>query len=424
MRAPLALACLLLFFGCSDSSPDAPEPEPKTIVVRSDGSGDQPNIQAAIDAASNGDEIVLADTLFTGDGNRDLDFHGKEIVIRSQSDDPWKCTIDCEGTVAEPHRAFRFHTRENRKSIVRGITIKNGYTPDAGGAVRCERKTSPLFKNVIFRSNASMAVFVTAASPLFDLCLFWDNPAGAVTCSDSSTVKFTGSNFANNQLQGSGAAMAVLNSAAEIVSCRIGDNMATVGGGAIFAAGNSDVRAKLTLTGCDFAWNSAGSHGGALHTVRTDLNMDRCEFLSNSAVAAGGAIYLDSETRGTIANSLFTRSNQDAEGAALTWGFQSTLAVENSIVVNGLTPVTCNAVGASPRFICSDIYPADAWTGCIEDQLTQDGNFSADPRFCDSALADFTVTADSPCAPTGPCGQVGPNGVGCETPFLVKQRRR
>jgi hypothetical protein len=263
-------------------------------------------------------------------------------------------------------------------------------------------------------------VFVTAASPLFDQCFFSENPAGAVTCSDSSTVKFTGSTFGDNQVQGSGAAIAVLNSVAEIVGCAFDNNTATVGGGSVFSAGNSDVRGKLTLTRCRFTMSSAGNHGGALHTVRTDLNMDACEFITNQAVAHGGGAFLDSETRGTIANSLFA-NNQAPDGAALMWGFQSTPTVENSIVVSndGGIPVACNAVGATPRFICSDIYGNETgdWAGCIEDQLTQDGNFSANPLFCDVALGDFSVSADSPCAPTGPCGQVGPRGVGCDNPF-------
>ncbi|MCK4414565.1 MAG: hypothetical protein KAY32_13585 [Candidatus Eisenbacteria sp.] len=44
----------------------------ETYLVLPDGTGDFPTIQAAIDAALDGDEILLADGTFTGDGNRDL----------------------------------------------------------------------------------------------------------------------------------------------------------------------------------------------------------------------------------------------------------------------------------------------------------------------------------------------------------------
>jgi hypothetical protein len=389
--------------------------------VRADGSGDQPDIQTAINTAADGDEIVLADGRFAGDGNRDLDFRGKEITIRSQSGDPLQCIIDCEGSVAEPHRAFRFHTGETRASVVRGITIENGHTPDEGGAVRCERKTAPTFRNVNFVANDSRAVFATVASPWFDRCYFANNPGGAITCSDSSSMKVTWTGFNNNQVQGSGGAVEVFISAVELVDCQFSGNGASVDGGSVYASGSPEIPAKLTLTRCSVQGSSASSDGGALNARRTDLNLEACEFVTNQAGDEGGAVYMDSQTRGFIVNSLFA-NNTASDGAALMWGFETTTTVENSIVVSseGGSPVACNAAGATPRFICSDIYGNEAgdWTGCIASQAALDGNFSADPLFCEVPLGDFTVREDSPCAPTGPCGQVGPNGVGCPAASL------
>ncbi len=58
--------------------------------------GDFPTIQAAIDASSNGDIIGLSDGTFTDAGNRDVDFAGRAVTVRSQNDDPETCIIDCE----------------------------------------------------------------------------------------------------------------------------------------------------------------------------------------------------------------------------------------------------------------------------------------------------------------------------------------
>ena len=55
-----------------------------TIYVCWDGSGDYLTIQEGIDAASNGDEVVVCDGTYTGDGTRNLDFGGKAITVRSQ----------------------------------------------------------------------------------------------------------------------------------------------------------------------------------------------------------------------------------------------------------------------------------------------------------------------------------------------------
>jgi hypothetical protein len=104
------------------------------LRVHPDGGGYFPNIQAAIDAAVDGDIIELSDGTFTGDGNRDLNYLGKAITIRSQGGNPENCIIDCEGSETDPHRGFSFVTSEGNDSILKGIAMKNGYTHyDIGG---------------------------------------------------------------------------------------------------------------------------------------------------------------------------------------------------------------------------------------------------------------------------------------------------
>lgn len=78
-------------------------------------------IQAAIDAASNGDTVRVARGTYRGAGNKDLDFRGKAITLESE-DGPAYTIIDCEGI----GRAFYFHSGESSLSVVNGFTIKNG----------------------------------------------------------------------------------------------------------------------------------------------------------------------------------------------------------------------------------------------------------------------------------------------------------
>ena len=55
-----------------------------------------PTIPMAIDAASSGDKVVIAGGVYTGAGNRNLDFGGKAITVRSASGDPAMCIIACK----------------------------------------------------------------------------------------------------------------------------------------------------------------------------------------------------------------------------------------------------------------------------------------------------------------------------------------
>jgi len=92
-------------------------------------------IQAAVDMAQDGDQIVLLNGTFTGPGNRDITFRGKQLIVRSEDNLPALCTIDCQGSAADPHRGFRFEDGETLESVVSGITITNGYMNDWGGGI-------------------------------------------------------------------------------------------------------------------------------------------------------------------------------------------------------------------------------------------------------------------------------------------------
>jgi len=96
-------------------------------VLNPEGSGDFPTIQAAVDSSVDGDVIELADGTYTGDGNRDINFFGREITVRSQSGNPELCILKTEGTSEDWHRAFFFANGEGNDARVEGLTIMGGY---------------------------------------------------------------------------------------------------------------------------------------------------------------------------------------------------------------------------------------------------------------------------------------------------------
>lgn len=89
---------------------------------------DYPTIQAGIDEAFLGDTVLVADGLYTGPGNKSLDFNGKRIVLRSENGSE-NTTIDCEND----GMAFHLHSGEDSLSVIEGFTVMNGNSSDAGG---------------------------------------------------------------------------------------------------------------------------------------------------------------------------------------------------------------------------------------------------------------------------------------------------
>jgi hypothetical protein len=144
---PLALViCALLFWSSGVTA--------TIYVVRPDGTGDLPTIQAAIDICQDGDIVELTDGAFTGDGNRDIDFLGKAIAVRPQNGNPDLCVTDCQGSVYERHRGFSLVSGEGAASVISGLTITGGSLGpgDMGGAIFCDGG-SPTIVHCVIRDN-------------------------------------------------------------------------------------------------------------------------------------------------------------------------------------------------------------------------------------------------------------------------------
>ena len=87
--------------------------------------GPKRTIQAAINASFSGDTIRVADGVYTGAGNQDIDFGGRDITLASESGSA-RCAIDLQANSRDPHRAFFFHTGESGAAIVEGFAIRGG----------------------------------------------------------------------------------------------------------------------------------------------------------------------------------------------------------------------------------------------------------------------------------------------------------
>lgn len=155
-----------------------------------EGSGDALTIQAAIDLSTHGDTLVVADGRYTGNGNRGLDFGGRQSMVVRSENGPQAAIIDCGGSAGEQHRAFYFHDGEDSTFIVDGFTITGGYGEYfnggySGGAILINNCT-PTIRNCVFTGNAATyggAVYIYRKPVTLSNCTFTGNsaPYGAAT---------------------------------------------------------------------------------------------------------------------------------------------------------------------------------------------------------------------------------------------------
>ncbi len=221
----------------------------------------QPTIQAGIDVASNGDTVLVADGLYKGPGNKNIDFCGKAITLRSENG-PKNCAIQCEGT----GRAFTFQNGETSASVIDGFEIRNGRAPPAGittvshgGGISCYN-SSPTIKNCIISGNSGIlgggiCCLGYLCSPTITNCIISDNSAGVgggICCYNSSSPTITNCAISNN-LASLGGAISCISSRPTLTNCTIRSNSAVGdGGGGVFCFCQS----QPTITNCILWGNS------------------------------------------------------------------------------------------------------------------------------------------------------------------------
>ena len=227
--------------------------------------GPKKKIQAGIDVAASGDTITISDGIYKGWRNIDLDFLGKDIILRSQNG-PKHTIIDCKGTQSYLHRGFNFHSGETVNSLLDGFTIINGYAVD-GGALSCSN-SSPTIMNCImennFATNKGGAVFTYKSNSVFENCVIRKNTAdkgqgGGIAAygpSNGGPTIRSCKILDNKAIEGGG--YAGLETTSKFMSCIISGNIAKNGGGIIFSYDNAEILS------CTIARNIS-LHSGGIH---------------------------------------------------------------------------------------------------------------------------------------------------------------
>jgi len=237
----------------------------RIITVDNNAPADFNNIQAAINDANDADTVEIQPGTYTGPGNRDIEFNGKEITVRSiDPNDPdvvAMTTIDCNGRQAEPHRGFYF-SAEDETPVLNGLTITNGYAENGGG------------------------IWSGSDNLILTNCRFLGNSAaeygGGVNANGSVTL--TNCTFSENRVWRGGGAMRAFAGTWTMIGCLFSGNSAQRGGAIECEEGS------VIINSCTFAENSADNQGGAIYAYDSPCTLANCILWDNEA-PTGSQVY-------------------------------------------------------------------------------------------------------------------------------------
>ncbi len=165
---------------------------------------DQLTIQAAVDAAVDGDSILVDWGTYAE--NIIVSFKGIQIqsVVGS-----WGTIIDGRSI----RTVVTFEGAPTSGAVLDGFTIRNGYAAGDGGGLFCSNHASPTITNCTITNNSA-------------------TNGGGIRCEMNSSPKIEGCSFhANDAVLLGGAISCYMDSPIEVTNCFITSNAASNGGG-------------------------------------------------------------------------------------------------------------------------------------------------------------------------------------------------
>ena len=338
------------------------------------------DIQAAVDAAGAGDEIVVTNGTYAG--GTWVDPYGYLNCVVVDTPLTLQSVNGPDLTVINGGGAVRclYLTGD---AVMVGFTLTNGSIGGGdGGGVYCE-STNAVVTNCVLSGNSAWDGGGAFGGTLNN-CTLTGNSAeyggGAADCTLDNCA------LSGNSAGGGGGALGCT-----LNNCTLTGNSALYGGdggGAVDCTLNN-----CTLTG-NSAWSGGGAYGGTVNNCTltgnsawsgggaADATLNNCALTENSATEFGAGAYSDSLKPCTLNNCTLTgNSASDDGGGAYSCSLNNCIVYFNSDPNRGNYDLSCTL-----NYCCATPMPTNGV-----------GNISADPQLASATY----LSAQSPCIGAG-----------------------
>ena len=380
-----------------------------TITVGSGEGCDFDTIQAGIEAAMDGDTILVVSGEYII--TEPVTFRGKAITVKSEAG-PDQTTIRM-GTPANPDRAsvVIFENKETAASILEGFTITGGkgcwvavINGSVGGGIYFNDSSGTVKNCLIVRNTATYTAGVNcdfSSSPTFIDCVITDNSAeentGGVGTAVGASMILTNCIISGNSAKKyCGGASCANGAALNLKNCIIAENSAALTGGGLMSFNGTLVN-SVTMTNCIVTDNVAQTGvGGGIHFAKCSATVTNCIITGNTAGSGGGGVgCVEADSSLTIRNcTIWGNSTTGSyypgfDGGGVGCFRSCSVEVTNSIIWGNTSPrgdqIAVNGGNSALTIVYSNVSGGQAKahvdSGCTLNW--GEGNIDADPLFAE-----------------------------------------
>ena len=408
---------ILFFISCEKEETASADPTDSTDTVEEvDPCAVDPvyvSFQSEIDAASDGDTILVAPGTYEGN----INFNGKNVVVASEylttGDSSYIRTTIIDAK--QNGSVVRFENNETNQAALIGFTITGGYSVKGAG-VYISGGAEPTLSNLRVLGNSTYicetddyydeaeggGVYVNGGSPILEETTIRDNSSelnGGGLYLANTDLDFIYVTVYNNHALNWGGGLFTTTTTSRIKHTDISLNSASRGG-AIYAQTFSD----LMINNSTFSSNLVSDEGAAFHNTASTFDLVNVAVAYNESDGQGGAYFMNGTATYELMNVInLYNEPQDFYGANsgnfAKIDYSGVTGVLEGIEMNNSGDVQWGTGNLDDNG--EEIF-ADAGEYCIWELLNDSGSASNQAQYCDAGNPS-SIYNDAPFGPERWC---------------------